>query len=166
MNRVLFTAVIILSLSLAGVIGYTVAHQQLPQFEPAPSQQPEPKYTQQQIADMQAELEEAEAALAENEKQQIEARNLMAYWQFQAQMAQESANSYSDSSRDWLYPDYDEASGRSWSQESAMRECQRAVSRYQNYAMEQQATLYHLQDEHQKLLERKLLLVMKLEANQ
>jgi len=166
MNRVLLTAVIILSLSLAGVIGYTVAHQQLPRLEPAASQQPEPKYTQQEIADMQAELEEVEVALAKNEEEQEETRSLIYQWQYQAQVAQEFANSYSDSSRDWLYPDYDEARGRSWSQESAMRGWQRAVSRYQGYAMEQQATLYHLQDEHQKLLERKLLLMMKLEATQ
>ena len=41
MNRVLLTTVIILSLSLAGAIGYIVAYQQLPESNPVPSQQPE-----------------------------------------------------------------------------------------------------------------------------
>ena len=157
-------ALIIVSIILAGVIGYTVAYQQLSKSNSPISQEPLPKYTQQEIANMQAELEEVEVALAKNEEKQEETRSLIYQWQYQAQVAQEFANSYSDSSRDWLYSDYDEASGRSWSQESAMRGWQRAVSRYQGYAMEQQATLYHLQDEHQKLLERKLLLMMKLEA--
>lgn len=160
MNRVLLTTVIILSLSLAGAIGYIVARQQLPQPSPSSSEQPEPKYTQQQIADMQAELQEVEAALVENEGQQQQARNLISSWQYQTQIAQQYANSYSDSSNDWLY------SEGSYGRESARRGWQQAVSRYNGYAMEQQARLYLLQDEHQKLLERKLLLMMKLEAVQ
>jgi hypothetical protein len=154
-NRLLVIAVIILSLGIAGIIGCTTD-------EPSssPSQQVGPKYTPQQIADMQAELQEVEAALAENEKQQINTRNNIGTWQYQAQLAQELANSYSDSSNDWMYSD--KGSGR----ESAMRSSQQAASRYRDNANEQQAILYHLQDEHQELLERKILLMIKLEATQ
>ena len=158
-NRLLLVAVIILSFGIAGIIGYAVAYQQSPQSSLSSSEEPKPKHTQQEIADMQAELQAAEAALAENEKQQDKARNLMYFWQYQADTAEQCARSYSGSSSDWLYsdPDYHRAS-RSLSQQTAIQ-CR-------HHATEEQSRLYYLADEHQELLERKLLLVMKLEATQ
>ena len=60
-NRLLVIAAIILSFGIAGATGCITV-------EPSSS----PKYTQQQIADMQAELEEVKTALAANEKQQAD----------------------------------------------------------------------------------------------
>lgn len=145
MNRVLLIAVIILSLSLAGVIGYTVAHHQLPQPSSSPSQQPEPKYTQQQIADMQAELREVEAALADNEKQQQETLAKL----LEQKVEQTIGCVFSALNRPYygINP-------------------QSMVDTSIQLQREYQTELQELQAQHEELFERKILLTVKLEATQ
>ena len=138
-------ALIIVSIILTGVIGYTVAYQQLPQFEPALSQQPEPKYTQQQIANMQAELEEIETALRDNEEQQHDTQEKI--WSYETQQAVYTV---------FLFQNY----------RLAGIDPQSVVDTSIQLIVENRAKLQELQAQHQELFERKILLMVKLEATQ
>jgi len=138
-------ALIIVSIILAGVIGYTVAYQQLSQFEPAPSQQPEPKYTQQQIADMQAELEEIETALRDNEEQQKDTEEKIS--SYEIQHAEYTV---------FLFQNY----------RLAGIDPQSVVDTSIQLIVKNRAKLQEFQAQHQELFERKILLMVKLEATQ
>jgi len=133
-NRLLVIAVIILSFGIAGATGCITA-------EPNSS----PKYTQQQIADMQAELEEIEAALTMNEEQQKDTQDKI--WSYETQQAVYTV---------FLLQDY----------RLAGINPQSAVDTSTQLLVENRAKLQELQAQHQELFERKILLMVKLEATQ
>jgi len=136
-------ALIIVSIILAGVIGYTVAYQQAPESSPSSSEHP--KYTEQQIADMQAELEEIEAALIKNEEQQKDTQEKI--WSYEIQQAVYTV---------FLFQNY-----RLYGIDP-----QSVVETSFQLILENRAKLQELQAQHQELFERKILLMVKLEATQ
>lgn len=136
-------ALIIVSIILAGVIGYTVAYQQAPESSPSSSEHP--KYTEQQIADMQAELEEIEAALIKNEEQQKDTQEKI--WNYEIQQAVYTV---------FLFQNY-----RLYGIDP-----QSVVDTSIQLILENRAKLQELQAQHQELFERKILLMVKLEATQ
>ena len=140
---------IIIGLVVVAVIGLGVGLYQANQGSaPSSSEEPEPKYTQQQIADMQAELEEIEAALIKNEEEQADTRRKIDAYYTQASIWAQYVFS---GQRNPACPAIDPQS---------------ALDTSYQLAFEQETKLNQLQAQHRELLERKLLLKMKLEAIQ
>lgn len=138
-------ALIIVSVILAGVIGYTVAYQQLSKSNSPISQAPLPKYTQQQIADMQAELEEIETALRDNDEQQKDTEEKISSYEIQHAVACV----------------FLELNYRPYGVDP-----QSTVNTSIQLKRETRAKLQELRAQHQELFERKILLMVKLEATQ
>ena len=122
--------VIVAVILTIGVIGYTVKQQA-------------------DIRETNKALAEIELALAANERQQMEAQNLMLIYQTKAEQLNQRANStwFSENPGEWALFD------ANYSFRQAMT--------YYDKAKKEAEKLYHLQVEHQRLLKQKLELLGK-----